>query len=496
MSKPISEAQNADPRQFQIDQIKRRFSPVIKDDQSGTKLTFKLHPSDPDFPFELDGLKCDLLVPRGFPNAAKPSLRVTNAEMPRGYQINVERGFDSLARQHSQKTLLSLMNELDKRLESFLVAEKAQTIKLVANTGNKTVPTVPILPELAMADKPDVPVARQAFNAQQKVDASSKRESETRQLEARLGRHQLFAKSPDGISFIIPLQVPKPARLPASLQSLKVFKLSVPLHYNLEPCTVVLEDVDTPESHAVESSFEKRTRAHPEMSLMAHVNHLAQNMHVMTHEAPKETGEAGLVAEKEAPDATLQISCESQSKRPTAEAADTSRSHIHIIPRPPEWSLPAENSDVDDASDLYNTDESYTDGEVEGGASVVIEPGRSGPELGVLLSFPFLELYGIELLQVCSLSITIKCDRCKDTMDLKNIKSHVAENETGGRHESCKKCASPFSIGHLPPVMYFELPSVLMKWQDIVANRYTTTQHELDTSISTAARWLIFCRGV
>ena len=68
--------------------------------------------------------------------------------------------------------------------------------------------------------------------------------------------------------------------------------------------------------------------------------------------------------------------------------------------------------------------------------------------------FPFLtELYGIELLRLVSLSITIKCDRCKDTIDVSNIKDTGKQDGTGTRSETCKKCASSLGISNgLRPV--------------------------------------------
>jgi hypothetical protein len=63
-----------------------------------------------------------------------------------------------------------------------------------------------------------------------------------------------------------------------------------------------------------------------------------------------------------------------------------------------------------------------------------------------MLSLPFLELHGIELLELVSLSLTIKCDRCKTTLDVLNIKNSSG-NLSGVRSESCRKCANALDIG-------------------------------------------------
>lgn len=65
---------------------------------------------------------------------------------------------------------------------------------------------------------------------------------------------------------------------------------------------------------------------------------------------------------------------------------------------------------------------------------------------GTLVSFPHMELYGIELFQLVSLSITVKCDHCKDTIDVSNIKDTGKRDGTGTRSEICKKCANSLRI--------------------------------------------------
>ena len=156
VSKPVAPTQKQDPREFQITQIVRRFSPTRKDATDGsTSLVFRLVPSDPDFPFELGkGLECELIVPKRYSETqnAKPLLQVNNADMARGYQINVERGFSELATSSPAKPLLQLLNEVDKKLETFLTAQKAQTIKIVANRGKPT--PVPISEARPKIDKP------------------------------------------------------------------------------------------------------------------------------------------------------------------------------------------------------------------------------------------------------------------------------------------------------------------------------------------------------
>jgi hypothetical protein len=107
-----------------------------------------------------------------------------------------------------------------------------------------------------------------------------------------------------------------------------------------------------------------------------------------------------------------------------------------------------DESSYEEDSEEY--DENDLDSE-EGGApvpAVLDTPGR-----GVALSFPFLELYGIELLEVTHLAITIKCERCKESMDIKNV-PQLADPKDVPKTESCKKCANSMSIGFRKQLMH------------------------------------------
>lgn len=126
VQKPVSRAQREDPREFQIQQLRRRFSPTERPENGGIALTFQMIPSDPDFPFEMTALECVLHVPTSYPENGRPSLDVRNQEMGRAYQINVERGFAILAGKSPQATLLGLMNALDKQLEHLLTEQKVR----------------------------------------------------------------------------------------------------------------------------------------------------------------------------------------------------------------------------------------------------------------------------------------------------------------------------------------------------------------------------------
>ena len=449
VGKPVSKAQIEDPREFQIKQLRRRFSPTETAEDGGTAFGLQMVPSDPDFPFEMAGLECVLHVPSTYPGHGRPRLEVMNEEMGREWQVRVEEGFAKLAETSRHGTLLGLMNQLDRQLESLLMDRKEETITIIPNriSGEDEKPAAPSRPAQAeSANTPSQP--RQIHSPIELHAASQRREAETRQLEARLGRTPLFSKSSDGIAYTIPILPRKYADLPVPLQAVKLIKLFVPLLYPLQQCRVELQGVSREAAQLTEMGFERKVRG-DEGTLMGHVNWLAQNMHVLATEVTQEP-----IAEDRAEQRTLapnELSrvVDKMEVEP-AVTYDSDRSHIKIIPRPPEWSIGItdEESSESGYSDPYDSGD---EDEADGGATldaVQETPSTSGPERGVSLSFPSLELYGIELLELASLSITIKCERCKDTMDITNLRDKAQKSE------SCKKCAMPLSVGYRRELMH------------------------------------------
>ena len=465
VGRPVSNAERSSPREYQLNQIRRRFSPNEEEDErKNTILTLKLKPSDPDFPFELDALLCALVVPASYPNSGRPSLKISNPEMERGYQINVERGFDSLVSRTPNRTLLARMNDLDRDLESFLTPEKAQTIKLVANAG----PPASVArasssavgePQLQVGQPKAQELQREStltpkpptFTAQQRADAEARRTTDLRQLEARMGRQPLFSKSPDGVSFTVRIQPKVRNLLPLSLQSIQAVKLIVPISYNLEPCRILIAE-SGPEARLIEEAFKKRAQRHPEMTLMMHLNLLGVNMHLMAKDDANTKAESAPTISAPIPATQLPTTSSTSQQEPSSinetALADHDKSHIHVIPRPPEWSHVEEESDGEDTySDTYDSEGDVTPSDEEGGVHVQGEgSSTTQPERGILLSLPFLELYGIELFELTSMSLVIKCDRCKDTKDVKGIRSRTVE-QANVKTESCNKCGNVMTVG-------------------------------------------------
>ncbi|KAG5975867.1 hypothetical protein E4U55_007550 [Claviceps digitariae] len=470
VSKPVPTSQTEDPRGYQLDQLRRRFCPKESPADGGaTSLVFKLKPSDPDFPFELAHLECDIRVPARYP-AERPVLHVRNSNIPRGFAINIERGWDTLARERKGATILSIVNALDKNLEKLLSEEKKETVKLVTFKDTRHLDTTgsPRLVAKGLAKPPAKPAPKQkeatkqpkpaprlyvpepSYSRQQIAEAKAKRAQEVRQLEARLGRLPQFRRSADGIVFTIPIEPKKLSELPAGLRSVNSLHLIVPLLYPLQNLRIQLNNADGVDAEPVEDLFARRAAEQKVMSLTSHVNYLAQNLHILAKQA-KTMGDREAAAAAAA-SATAHVANRSQSDASSAGPSsapptEEDKSHIRVIPRPPEWDLPLSDDD-DEEDDLNNVGEEDGDGsrgsysdtdDDDGGAALLQASAVTQPietiEKGTMLSFPSIELHGIEVLQVSILSLSVKCERCKTTNDLTGLKPGV------GKTASCKKCA-------------------------------------------------------
>ncbi|KAL4785244.1 hypothetical protein BJX76DRAFT_325057 [Aspergillus varians] len=455
--RPISRTEGSNPRGFQINQLRRRFRPTESTDEFGTTLSFGMVPSDPDFPFELDRLECALYIPLTYPARGRPSLKVANPEIGAAFQENVSRGFDDIVdsslRLGGRGTLLNWVNTLDRHLERLLTTtERGPTLKFVQN-ARKEEPVskglVDNLNSLALAQAnepkrdlgtPSFVETRPVYTAGERAQAEKRRTVETKQLEARLGRLPLFQKVRDGSSFIIPIQPTKVDRLPIALRAVKTVRLSVPSLYPLEPSSIGLQGVHGDEAHSVEVGFSQWIKDHSQLNLVSQVNYLASNIHNFAKT---------VIKKPEPKQPKPEIAVPEETRPPVARdpsILDEDKPHLHIIQRPPEWTV-GDDASGSEETDISTTEGDYSDDEEDGGAPVPDLPEPT-TEYGVALSFPFLELYGIELLDLVGLYITIKCDRCKEQLDVKNIPQIKDSNGAiFPKVEVCKKCSNPMSIG-------------------------------------------------
>lgn len=454
--RPVPQSQSRDARGYQIEQLRRRFSPQVVQAADGTtSLIFTLTPSDPDFPFDLAGLECELRVPAAYPKA-NPQLNVRNKDIPRGFGINIEKGWSRLAEEKRGATLLALTNALDKNLEAFLTEQKAETVKLtiIKNAKLQDDPATSAASEQASipaAPKPTEPgrsyIPEASFTKDQIAEAKARRAQEVRQLEARMGRLPVYHKSIDGIIYTLPLEPRRRSDLPLGLQKVQTFQLIIPLLYPLQALRVLLNEVDS-DADRVEELFMEKAAEQRQMSLTSHVNYLAANLHTLAKQA--------LTPKVEAPKVEPPVAEVQEKNAELSATSEGARSHIKVIPRPPEWH-------TDHGEDSFDDDSYDSDTDDSGGAAVDIKEdpllaaskvtatssaAMQPVERGTALSFPSIQLHGIELLQISVLSVSVKCERCKTVNEIMGLKDGTE------KRESCKKCATAMTARFRPEMVH------------------------------------------
>lgn len=491
VKRPISETQNT--RQFQLSQLRRRFrfqEGGHVSTNTETEFHINLAPSDPEFPYNVDILKFVLTVPPGYSSSViggggtavlveenYPHIHVLNEDIPMGFRINIENGFRDIAKNASRETtLLDMVNTLDKRLEGFLAAEKASTIKIMPNTAKKTgtitgsktgskglMESSNAMKPIAHLDAPPVTktdhkevIQLSAYTADELSSAAARRGQDIQRLEARLGRSNNFIKTeaPDGeLIYTVPLEARRRDLLPDSFSKLQSIILRVPKYFNLQPCIIKISGLDVAGelSRALEQKFTEQVLANPNWSLMAHLNALAANLHVMATEVVEEV--KAEKRKKDEKEKEIIHDIESKAvidhvdsgllmvKKEGMSLVDDDKGDIVVIPRPPEWShVYGEEDKYDESGTESDSDYTGVSEDDEKKQEVIL----SGPprERGTALSFPGIQMPGIQLLEVLFINVTTKCSKCKTTTDIIQIRP-------GGkpRFDRCEKCSGIFGIG-------------------------------------------------
>ena len=362
------------------------------------------------------------------------------------WRSRVEDGFGRLFHGNgSAITLLSSLNRLDRDLEALLTDKKPELVTIIPNR-NKA-PSVQAASESVQKQAHPSQTEPSRYTGEELASASQRRQSEVQQLEARLGRIPGFSRSADGTNFMVPIVPRKPSELPVHLRMVSKTCISVPILYPLQSCSIELQDVDRDAAAPVERAFARKVEK-GDGTLMGNINMLAQNMQLLVAEG-KVMGVEGLT----------QSTVDQESGIDAADLGkaelriDEDRDHVRYISRPPEWEVSNADHDAHEESDDSSCSESESDSDEESGETedeadstptaaaeaTSLKPPPNA-ERGISLSFPTLELYSVELLELSSLSITVKCSRCKDTMDIPNLRHSTPRNQ------SCKKCAIAFTL--------------------------------------------------
>ncbi|EFQ98431.1 CHY zinc finger domain-containing protein [Nannizzia gypsea CBS 118893] len=445
VQKPVSCAEKENPREFQINQIRRRFNPEERHDAHGTHLTFNMKPSDPGFSHDLTGLDFILSVPTTYPAYGEPSLEVRSGDLDASKRKLVERKFRQVWKDVKSGSLLSCMNILDRHLANLLSAAPSLETYDPLTWERERLP-----PSTVSSDYWTGKSSKKGKMATRVLEIGDpqRRLKEVGQLKSRLGKHPLFREHSDGVSFTIAIKPFQPTQLPNALRNVQSITLTVPFNYPGEPCRIRIPEITDLSARLTEQAFYQHSLDNPGISLTAHINYLAATMHKMAYQKPIKAeidlhiDLSAISLEGKPHDKYSPPSPPVEASRLTDVNAEAhsleDRSHIHVIPRPPEWDVPDEN-----------------DGEEADDEPAAEHPIHGGGGRKVLISCPALELQGVELLELKNLSLTLRCARCKQLQDMKNIK--IGEDGYSNPHnrvESCQKCSNRLSAGFFRELMH------------------------------------------
>ena len=260
-----------------------------------------------------------------------------------------------------------------------------------------------------------------------------------------MGRMPSYQKSADGIVYTLPLEPKRRSELPLGLRNIQSVQVIVPLLYPLQQLRILLNDAESEDAEAIEETFAARAAQQRQLTLTSHLNYLSQNLHILAKQAQESIQRAAAAA------AAKTSSTETHDDQGASLKSGNvdSKSHILVIPRPPEWGFGEEQGESEDSEEHSSWD---SDESEDGGVAVFPQNAASRPaqqvERGTAISFPSIELHSIELFQVSVLSLSVKCERCRTLNEIAGLRPEV---EKVG---SCKKCATTFTTKFRPEMVH------------------------------------------
>ncbi|KAH6685102.1 hypothetical protein F5X68DRAFT_210689 [Plectosphaerella plurivora] len=292
------------------------------------------------------------------------------------------------------------------------------------------------------------PIPREpSYSRDQIAEAKARRAQEVRQIETRMSRLSLYRRSADGIVYTLPVEPKRRSELPSGLQTVQTLHIIVPLLYPLQPLRIQLNEVDSDQAEPIEDLFFEKAADQKQMTLISHLNFLAQNMHTLAKQAQARTAN---LASKQTEQGPVVAAPKPGGTTQRADVIVEDRGHVKVIPRPPEWALHHGIGEDTSSEDDYD----FESDDMDDDAGASLEPAQpalasgSTPERGIAMTFPGIELHSIELFQVAILNISVKCTRCKTINDITGLQNEKEKTA------SCRKCAAGIAACFRPQLVH------------------------------------------
>jgi uncharacterized CHY-type Zn-finger protein len=465
-SKVVRKPQQSNPKRLskrdqQIEQLRRAFPDLTSDEHDLTKFRLKLVPTDPDFAFDIQALDFNLYVPLTYPSQPRrdgtvatpseyPMIIVLNEDIPKGFSANVDIGFKSLAEKFTQqnRTLLDMINALDRDLEGFLKQEKRATIKIVKNnkprlsSPSNQEETVNTTQSSSQSYKFTTDSAPKVFVP---PEVRKERQAQIDKLKHSLGKSAVWGVSSDDLEDVLRISVlvKDPSELPSQMNGQLEFNLHIPKSYGIaDPCFIIFPTVvDGFSSSIIENNFNHFLRTHSSWKLYSVVNYLACRISELKREdyelpeaeaivevTPQSIEQPSLkVHDEEIQDKAIKVL--SLLKKPKLKAVENDTSSESQEPTEAESIDDQEGSGVDEKADEADDEEPENIFEIK-----PIEPR------GIALSSPGLTLTNIGILECNIVNLVVTCDKCSTQNDLFNIVSGPYGRDSKPFASTCTKC--------------------------------------------------------
>lgn len=471
-SRVVKKPQQSNPKRLskrdqQIEQLRRAFPDLTNDEHDPTKFRLKLIPTDPDFAFDIQALDFNLYVPLTYPSQPRrdgtfatpseyPMIIVLNKEIPKGFSANVDIGFKSLAEQFTQqnRTLLDMINALDRDLEGFLKQEKRATIKIVKN--NKPRPSSLSNQEGTLnTSESSSQFNRFTIDSPPKLfvppEVRKERQAQIDKLKHSLGQSAVWGVSSDDLEDVLRISVlvKDPSELPSQMNGQLEFNLHIPKSYGIaDSCFIIFPTVvDEFPSSIIENNFNKFLRTHTSWKLFSVVNYLAcriSDLKRADYELPESEAIVEAIVE-----ATPEDIKQPSSNVHDEEIQDKARKILSLLKKPKlkavENDSSSDSQEPIEAEIINDKEESEADEEADETDDEELEnifEIKPIEPRGIALSSPGITLTNIDILECNIVNLIVTCDKCSTQNDLFNIVSGPYGRDSKPFASTCTKCKS------------------------------------------------------
>ncbi|KAI8876588.1 hypothetical protein K501DRAFT_200091, partial [Backusella circina FSU 941] len=525
-------------RDLELIQLETRYKSsyrLVSETGQESVVRLAIKPSDPDFPYEMVALQVQLHVPKDYPSAPC-SLDVLNTDIPKGFAINLEKGYlERVKTTTVHQTLVRQMNWLDRNMETLLQQAPAPTVRFVSNqqrlsenTAAEIIPVTlpnqrqpqqnvskkeytrkqPIKTEIVTTSSPSTTaLPQQIIEPQQlqlelqrqeqvstsekhtfteeQVDAAAKRRRhEFRQLQTRFcdtfktlrtNQQEIVA------SFVLNINDPEFTYEQMMGGRELYIKYHVPILYPLEPCSIEIDNkgLDKTRASWIIQAFDLQVK-NGTYNLFENLNWLNRHLEQLlqtppTHKSEEQREVDAIAAAQQKdlkppvvqrpldPTSTLSpnapLFTPKKKKVSLFDDEDTKKNRVVIVNDPSiirdadeeqqaaEEEVEVELADDDDQDGILIYDEQGPNVPVATPSPTTL---RRGTE--VRLVDPVLE--NVSLFRCAILHIVVKCNRCKETVDMENVHPETDNSSDDKQHSkerwmACPTCSSVIGIRFL-----------------------------------------------